>query len=277
MGGSRSPRSATIAAFVAATLILGATSIVATPAVDAKKPKVDGVVDCPAKVGSYPLDKVRAAPEVHTQNCYYDRPKKKGWAILTVDWWPDEDGERRGCETREPALTDLPGVKGRAAQLTSPTRNVRGIVSLADEARVSLADAQAPLQRLIRAAEPLGHPCVPAETPVTGPGPSCPLLLPGDLVRTDWYAGDPQVAGALGDGSDGRFGLRCLYLPAYDSDEGGGIVRVQWLEGESRRQLLVHARDQGVAGQRGLAGRLSPGRGGDGPGVPRALGRPGAG
>lgn len=233
MEGPGSRHKAVLATVVLVAALVAPTLIVDIPAVHAAK-KDKPLVACPGKVGVYKLKDVKASADVHQQVCRYDHPKprKKGWAVLDVDWWPDEDGERRPCRTRKPTVTALPATTGQDWQLTSPTRNVRGIVSLSDEGPVSLAEAEAPLRRLVAAAEPLAHPCVPSGEPAPDAGPACPLLLPGDLVRTDWYAGDPQVAKALGDGSGGRFGLRCLYAPAYEADGGAVMVQLRWKEGD---------------------------------------------
>ena len=124
--------------------------------------------------------------------------------------------------------------------LESPTRPVFGSILMSEvggKPKVSLADAEAGLRRLIAAAEPLAHPCVPWAQPVAE-GLSCPLGLPGGLVRTDWYHGEAPAVEPL---SDGRFLFDCTYVPAY-SDEGGAMaVNLEWKGGDPGRMTLCDA------------------------------------
>jgi len=241
MGGSRPALVTLVAAAVAAVMVTGSGFVVEGPTAAAAKTK--SIVACPKKVGIYKLDDVRASAEHSQQTCHYDHRKKPGWVRLSVDWWPDSQGERSWCETRQPVLADTEGYDGRAWRLMSPARKVHGSISLGHETRVSTAAAEAALRRLITAAEPLAHACVPEVAAMASDGLSCPLRLPGDLVRGDWYhLTEPYTIEPLAEISDGRYGLKCTYRPAYVEDGDSMLVWVQWKEGPPAASTLCLAK-----------------------------------
>jgi len=237
MGGQPDRLTVVIATMVAAVILVGATLSVNAPAVAAKKSK--GLVACPAKVGPYKLDEVTVQGNTG-QICDYHHSKRPGWAFLMVIWHADEPRERSRCSTRAPRFTI--DDDGLGAKFDSASRKVDGLVSISDQSKMPIADAEEPLRQLVAATEALAHTCVPEAPAGSADGPSCPLLLPHDLVRTDWYVSEAQVVEVLGDGSDNRYGLTCTYMPAYTEDGDAVYVKLEWREGDPGRSSLCNMR-----------------------------------
>ncbi len=236
MGGPRP--GLVIAAVVAASMLAGMALTIDAPAAEAKKDKTG--VACPKKVGPYKLAETEVR-EDDSQLCDYHQPKRSGWAFLQVRWHADEPGERRRCASREPHFT----VEGWGADLDSASHMIEGHVSIGHPDDMSIASAEKPLRKLLAATEALAHPCVPAAPAEPAEGPSCPLLLPHDLVRSDWYFGEAQVAKARGE----RFILKCEYQPAYVEDGDAIVVEVEWKEGDPSHPALCRVREKEFYGE----------------------------
>ncbi len=218
-------------------LLAGGALTIDAPAVEAKKS--DGLVACPAKVGPYKLDEITVQGD-SGQVCDYHHSKKPGWAFLMITWHVDEPGERSRCASRDPRFTV--DDDGLGAEFDSASRKVDGRVSISDQSKMSVARAEQPLRQLVAATEALAHSCVPAVPATPAAGLACPLLLPHDLVRTDWYHGEEQVVEVLGDGSDDRYGLKCQYQPAYVEDGDVVVVKLEWKEGDPGHSTLCDVR-----------------------------------
>ncbi len=234
MGERRTGRIALTAALLTATAVVGSTLVTGSHIAEAGKQKAEGLVACPQKVGKYRLDGVDVRSDGREQLCTYTHPKRynAGSVSLRVEWWPDIAGERERCDFRDPGLVAREGYQGEIWETGSPLSRVEGVLHFIYEPSVSPGKAEGPLRRLIEAAEPLAHPCVPDVAATLDDDLSCPLRLPGDLIRSDWYEGSAQVIKSLGDPSKKSYDLHCTYVPAYTEDGDEVSVRVDWREGD---------------------------------------------
>ena len=130
-------------------------------------------------------------------------------------------------------------------QLDSPTSRVQATIDFT-RADITTGQAVKALRKLVAAAEPLGHPCVPAVEPIAGDGLACPLLLPGDLVRADWFSSQlpPAIEGPAASGD--TFELACFYRPAYADEEGETwpAITVTWDEADLPLSTFCRAEER---------------------------------
>jgi hypothetical protein len=234
MGESRSARVTMLMALVMALALAGTAVFTASGATEAKKTKAEGLVACPGKVGKHQLARVDVGRDGREQLYSYTHPKRfgAGSVSLRVWWHPDVAGERERCLSREPGYAPYEETDDRLWWTASRVSKVEGWFHPIHEPGVSPGKAEGPLRQLIKAAESLAHRCVPDIAATVEEGLACPLRLPGDLIRSDWYEGSPQVIGSLGDPAKQSYDLHCIYVPAYTEDGDAVSVRVIWREGD---------------------------------------------
>ncbi len=234
-----------LATVAAAALTVGALPFdsdeMTVAAKEAKK--AEQVVKCPKKVGGM-RNHSEARGDGHLQ-CFYMRKGQKddSGVRLAVHWRPDEPGRRSSCWSRDPqpVINQAGGPEALNVGLRSPTHQVSGTYYVDEGKHMSVGAAEAGLLKMIKAAEKVAHPCVPADAPITVDGFTCPLVIGDTYVREDWYGDEPPAIRPPRDATRNDYGFACNYDHAYSEEGGIGRIELEWLGGTPDEQELEWA------------------------------------